>query len=74
MHFLDDDLELVEGLPKIFREQLTELQSLDKQVETISASVKEAKSRLYSEYAKLSKPEIDERSKIIKEVRTLLKF
>lgn len=83
MHFLDDDIELVEGLPQIFREQFAEIQLLDKQVEGlirfgykycrlnslgITANVREAKRRLFAEYASLSKSEIDERSRAIKEV------
>jgi predicted transcriptional regulator len=67
MHFYEDNVQLVDGLPPIFRQKFVELQKLDNEAETLSENVKDAKKRLFTDYGTLSKAEIDGRSKAIKE-------
>lgn len=55
MHFLDDDLELVEAMPTIFKERFSKMKLLDQQAEDVMATVTEEKRRLFSEYPVLSK-------------------
>ncbi|KAI6184414.1 Zinc finger and Histone deacetylase superfamily domain containing protein [Aphelenchoides bicaudatus] len=73
MHFLDDDLELVADLPEVFQDHINEVKLIEQQAENVSSNVKEAKKRLFAEYANLTKSQIEERSEAIREDYKLMR-
>ncbi|CAD5215763.1 unnamed protein product [Bursaphelenchus xylophilus] len=66
MHFLDDDLELVDGISAVFRERCAELQELDRDATNLNTSMTAQKKKLFANYRRFTE---EERNKKANEIR-----